>query len=171
MLKKVRIYLRSERFGVAAQLFEDMLAGMTEADAFIEGAFDPLQTDDDEAQDMEMYSDARLRLTDDMFSLSYEETALTGMEGTSSQLSFIRSQPHLLTMLRSGSVSTALVFEPGKRHFCTYKTPYMPFEVCVHTVKVDNRLLDAEGTLDLDYVVEIRGAQAERCRLHLELKQ
>lgn len=171
MLKKVRIYLRSERFGVAAQLFEDMLAGMTEADAFVEGAFDPLQTDDDEAQDMEMYSDARLRLTDDMFSLSYEETALTGMEGTSSQLSFIRSQPHLLTMLRSGSVSTALVFEPGKRHFCTYKTPYMPFEVCVHTVKVDNRLLDAEGTLDLDYVVEIRGAQAERCRLHLELKQ
>ena len=148
-----------------------MLAGMTEADAFVEGAFDPLQTDDDEAQDMEMYSDARLRLTDDMFSLSYEETALTGMEGTSSQLSFIRSQPHLLTMLRSGSVSTALVFEPGKRHFCTYKTPYMPFEVCVHTVKVDNRLLDAEGTLDLDYVVEIRGAQAERCRLHLELKQ
>lgn len=170
MLKKVRIYLRSERFGVAAQLFEDMLAGMTEADAFVEGAFDPLQTDDDEAQDMEMYSDARLRLTDDMFSLSYEETALTGMEGSSSQLSFIRSQPHLLTMLRSGSVSTALVFEPGKRHFCTYKTPYMPFEVCVHTIKVDNRLLDAEGTLDLDYVVEIRGAQAERCRLHLEIK-
>jgi uncharacterized beta-barrel protein YwiB (DUF1934 family) len=74
-------------------------------------------------------------------------------------------------MIRSGSVSTALVFEPGKRHFCTYKTPYMPFEVCVHTIKVDNRLLDAEGTLDLDYVVEIRGAQAERCRLHLELKE
>lgn len=171
MLKKARIFLRSERFGVAAQLFEDMLAGMTEADAFVEGVFDPLQTDDDEPQDMEMYSDARLRLTDDMFSLSYEETALTGMEGTSSQLSFIRSQPHLLTMIRSGSVSTALVFEPGKRHFCTYKTPYMPFEICVHTIKVDNRLLDAEGTLDLDYVVEIRGAQAERCRLHLELKQ
>ena len=171
MLKKTRIFLRSERFGVAAQLFEDMLAGMTEADAFVEGVFDPLQTDDDEPQDLEMYSDARLRLTDDMFSLSYEETALTGMEGTSSQLSFIRSQPHLLTMIRSGSVSTALVFEPGKRHFCTYKTPYMPFEICVHTIKVDNRLLDAEGTLDLDYVVEIRGAQAERCRLHLELKQ
>ncbi len=171
MLKKVRIFLRSERFGVAAQLFEDMLAGMTEADAYLEGVFDPLETDDDEPQNMEMYSDARLRLTDDMFSLSYEETALTGMEGTSSQLSFVRSQPHLLTMIRSGSVSTALVFEPGKRHFCTYKTPFMPFEVCVHTIKVDNRLLDNEATLDLDYVVEIRGAQAERCRLHLEIKE
>jgi uncharacterized beta-barrel protein YwiB (DUF1934 family) len=172
MLKKVRIFLRSERFGVGAQLFEDMMAGMTEADAFAEGMLDAIEDNEgDEPQSMEMFSDARLRLTDDMFSLSYEETALTGMEGTSSQLSFIRSQPHLLTMIRSGSVSTALVFEPGKRHFCTYKTPYMPFEVCVHTIKVDNRLLDAEGTLDLDYVVEIRGAQAERCRLHLEIKE
>ena len=171
MLKKVRIFLRSERFGVAAQLFEDMLAGMTEADAFVEGAFDPQQIDEDEPQSMEMYSDARLRMTEDMFSLSYEETALTGMEGTSSQMSFVLSQPHLLTMIRSGSVSTALVFEPGKRHFCTYKTPYMPFEVCVHTIRVDNRLLDDEASLDLDYVVEIRGAQAERCRLHLELKE
>ena len=171
MLKRVRIFLRSERFGVAAQLFEDMMAGMTEADAYVEGAFSPTETDEEEPQSMEMYSDARLRLTDDMFSLSYEETALTGMEGTSSQLSFVRSQPNLLTMIRSGSVSTALVFEPGKRHFCTYKTPYMPFEVCVHTIKVDNRLLQEEGTLDLDYVVEIRGAQAERCRLHLEIKE
>lgn len=172
MLKKVRIFLRSERFGVGAQLFEDLMAGMTEADAFAEGVLDPIEDNEgDEPQSMEMFSDARLRLTDDMFSLSYEETALTGMEGTSSQLSFVRSQPHLLTMIRSGSVSTALVFEPNKRHFCSYKTPFMPFEVCVHTIKVDNQLLGTAGTLDLDYVIEIRGAQAERCRLHLEIKE
>jgi uncharacterized beta-barrel protein YwiB (DUF1934 family) len=74
-------------------------------------------------------------------------------------------------MLRSGSVSTALVFEPNKRHFCTYKTPFMPFEVCVHTLRIDNKLLAEAATLDLDYIVEIRGAQAERCRLHLEIKE
>ena len=171
MLKRARIFLRSERFGVAAQLFEDMMAGMTEADAYVEGAFYPMETDEEEPQSMEMYSDARLRLTDDMFSLSYEESELTGMEGTSSQLSFMRSQPELVTMLRSGSVSTALVFEPNKRHFCTYKTPFMPFEVCVHTLRIDNQLLSDAATLDLDYLVEIRGAQAERCRLHLEIKE
>jgi uncharacterized beta-barrel protein YwiB (DUF1934 family) len=93
------------------------------------------------------------------------------MEGTSSQLSFLLSQPRLVTMLRSGSVSTALVFEPNQRHFCTYKTPYMPFEVCVHTLKIDNRLMSENRTLDLDYIIEIRGAQAERCRMHLEIKE
>ena len=170
MLKKVRIFLRTERHGVAAQLFEDVAMGMSEADVFVNSMLEP-QDDSEGPQSMEMYSDARLRLTDDMFSLSYEESELTGMEGTSSQLSFMRSQPELVTMLRSGSVSTALVFEPNKRHFCTYKTPFMPFEVCVHTLKIDNKLLAEAATLDLDYIVEIRGAQAERCRLHLEIKE
>jgi uncharacterized beta-barrel protein YwiB (DUF1934 family) len=170
MLKKVRIFLRTERHGVAAQLFEDVAMGMSEADVFVNSMLEP-QDDGEGPQSMEMYSDARLRLTDDMFSLSYEESELTGMEGTSSQLSFMRSQSELVTMLRSGSVSTALVFEPNKRHFCTYKTPFMPFEVCVHTLKIDNKLLAEAATLDLDYIVEIRGAQAERCRLHLEIKE
>lgn len=170
MLKKVRIFLRTERHGVAAQLFEDVAMGMSEADVFVNSMLEP-QDDGEGPQSMEMYSDARLRLTDDMFSLSYEESELTGMEGTSSQLSFMRSQPELVTMLRSGSVSTALVFEPNKRHFCTYKTPFMPFEVCVHTLRIDNKLLAEAAMLDLDYIVEIRGAQAERCRLHLEIKE
>ena len=170
MLKKVRIFLRTERHGVSARLFEDVAMGLSEADVFVNSMLEP-QGDEDEPQSMEMFSDARLRLTDDMFSLSYEESELTGMEGTSSQLSFMRSQPELVTMLRSGSVSTALVFEPNKRHFCTYKTPFMPFEVCVHTLKIDNKLLGEAATLDLDYIVEIRGAQAERCRLHLEIKE
>lgn len=170
MLKKVRIFLRTERYGVAAQLFEDVATGMSEADVFVNSMLEP-QDEDEGPQSMEMYSDARLRLTDDMFSLSYEESELTGMEGSSSQLSFMRSQPELVTMLRSGSVSTALVFEPNKRHFCTYKTPFMPFEVCVHTLRIDNKLLGDAATLDLDYIVEIRGAQAERCKLHLEIKE
>lgn len=171
MLKRVRIFLSTERVGVAARLFEDMAEGLSEADVLADAMFSPSDGSEYEPQTTEMFSDARLRLTGDMFSLSYEESELTGMEGSSSQLSFMFSQPDLITMLRSGSVSTALVFEPNKRHFCTYKTPFMPFEVCVHTLRVDNRLLSDEGTLDLDYLVEIRGAEAERCRLHLEIKE
>ena len=170
MLKKVRIFLTTERVGVATRLFEDMLDGMTEADVLADAIFAPSDGSEDEPQTTEMFSDARLRLTDDMFSLSYEESELTGMEGSSSQISFLYSQPELVTMLRSGSVSTALVFEPGKRHFCTYKTPFMPFEVCVQTLHIDNQLLSPTATLDIDYLVEIRGAEAERCRLHLEIR-
>ena len=44
----------------------------------------------------------------------------------------------------------------------------MPFEVCVHTMKVENQLL-TDGVLRLDYIVEIRGAQAERTKFQMEI--
>lgn len=177
MLKKVKIALSVERYGVAAELFEEFINVM-ESGEVMASLTEPAPDEDgniDEPQQMEMYCDGRLRLTDDEFSLTYEETELTGMEGTESQLSFRRAEPGLVTMLRTGAVTTALVFEKGKRHICVYQTPYMPFEVCVHTLAVDNRLVSADGkiggTLGLDYVIEIRGARAERCRMTLELRE
>ncbi len=166
MLKKVRLFLRTERVGVGVQLFDALsedpsLALNPDNIPVAEGAEEP--------QAMEMYSDGRLRWNEDTFSLSYEETALTGMEGSGTQVSFAPTQPTLVTMLRTGSVSTALVFEEGRRHMCAYRTPFITFEVCVHTLKVDNRLNTPDATLLLDYIVEIRGAQAERCRMTLSL--
>jgi hypothetical protein len=40
----------------------------------------------------------------------------------------------------------------------------------VHTLKVENRLLEESARyLDLDYIIEIRGAQAERTKFRMEL--
>ena len=165
MLKRVGVHMTVERFPVGASLFE----GESE---LVAANLAPIPDEEGgEDGEMEMFFDGRLRLTDEEYSVSYEESALTGMEGATSQLFFRLDQPDLVTMLRTGAVSTALVFEPNKRHTCVYKTPYMIFEACVHTLKVENKLLaDATGgTLLLDYVVEIRGAQAERCCMTLSV--
>ncbi|MBR0443427.1 MAG: DUF1934 domain-containing protein [Clostridia bacterium] len=177
MLKKVAISMSVERQGVAGELFEEWMDVM-ESGALLASLTEPALDEDgnpDEVQESEMFCNGRLRLTDDEFSLTYEETELTGMEGTQSQLSFRFAERGLVTMLRTGAVKTALVFEKGKRHLCVYQTPYMPFEVCVYTLKVDNRLMmggdRADGVLELDYIVEIHGARAERCRMRLEIKE
>ena len=99
---------------------------------------------------------------------SYDETEATGMDGSTTSLTYLLDRPELVTMLREGAVSTALVFEEGKRHHCLYQTPFMPFEVCVHTLKVENKL-ESERTLFLDYIIEIRGARAERTKFFMEI--
>jgi uncharacterized beta-barrel protein YwiB (DUF1934 family) len=177
MLKKVAISMTVERYGVSASLFDE-LADAPEMSEVNPSLLDVAPNEDgtvDEPEQTEMFTTGRLRLTDDEFSLTYEESALTGMEGTQSQLSFRRGEQGLLTMLRTGAVKTALVFEKGKRHICVYQTPYMPFEACVLTLSVDNRLLDEDGnphgTLELDYIVEIHGARAERCRMKLDIRE
>ncbi|MBQ2718794.1 MAG: DUF1934 domain-containing protein [Clostridia bacterium] len=173
MLKRVKLTMLSRRVGIAVSLFD----GIKDIRALMCACRSPVVDDEGELvepEETEMFCYGRLRMTEEEFSLTYDETELTGMEGTQSKVSFQLAQRGLITMLHTGGVSTALVFEEGQRHVCIYQTPIMPFEVCVHTLKVENRLgLDGAvgGALDLDYIVEIRGAQAEHCRMHLEVSE
>ncbi len=112
----------------------------------------------------EMLLEGRLLTNATRVELLYEESELTGMEGSVTAVVFQRRTPHMLTMMRTGSVRTAMVFEEGKRHICLYNTPFSTFEVCVSALKVQNELL-AEGRIELDYLVEIHGAQAEHCHM------
>lgn len=98
--------------------------------------------------------------------LSYPESELTGMQGSQSSIIFRTDDPGLIHMVRTGTVSTALTFRAHCRAICTYDTPYMPFQVGIHSLRVDNSLLET-GKLNLEYIIEIRGAQAERCRMEM----
>lgn len=114
--------------------------------------------------------DGRWRETEDRVSLSYKEPEDSGMGDSDTQLSFQKSEPGTLTLLRSGEVRAALVFEQGVRHHCNYVTPFMPFEVCIYARRVENQLL-TDGELYISYIVEIRGAEAECCRLTISVRQ
>ncbi|MBQ8849530.1 MAG: DUF1934 domain-containing protein [Clostridia bacterium] len=159
MQEEVRIKIRSVRYEVSASLFSDIDE---------DGAQIPLDMRDGEPETVEICTVGKLREEDGRIEVSYEETEATGMEGSVTAVSFLREQSGIITMIREGAVSTTLVFEDGKRHHCLYETPFMPFQICVHTLKVDNRLSE-DRYIDLDYVIEIRGAQAERTKFRLEL--
>ena len=116
---------------------------------------------------MEMNSVGRYSDDGQRIAISYEESEATGMVGSTTTLSFLKSNPEIVTMSRDGAVSATLVFEEVKRHHCIYKTPFMPFEVCVHTTKVLNNI--SLGNLELDYIVEIRGAKAERTKFKMQI--
>lgn len=157
--KETRIKIFSELYEVEASLFatED---GQID---FFENGDSTLEPEIMEINSVGSFCDDGERIT-----VSYEETEATGMQGSLTSITFLKSDPHVVTMTRSGAVSATLVFEEGKRHHCIYKTPFMPFEICVHTTKVINAIL-SENSLALDYVVEIRGAKAERTKFNMQL--
>lgn len=101
--------------------------------------------------------------------LEYDETELTGMEGSTTIVSYDKHTPGIISVLRDGSISTALVFEAGARHICAYETPYMPLELCVTTTTLENNLSYEGGRLELDYVIESGGERTERTRLSLSV--
>jgi len=160
--KKIKMKIKSTRYEMKEFLFAEMYADLA---AEIELPEDVLGEVAD-GEKIEINTDGHLVSGEGRIELSYDETELTGMDGSRTAISFSESAPELITMVREGTVSTALVFEPNKRHHCVYKTPYMPFEVCVHTLKVENKLAE-DKTLFIDYIIEIRGAKAERTKFEL----
>ncbi len=161
MEKEIRIRLKSERYEVDASLFA---SSEEEGDRLFF-----LHEDGEPKPDvMEIQSVGTMRVMDGRVEISYDETEATGMAGSRTVISFLEEEKGIVSMVREGTVSTSLVFESAKRYRCVYQTPYMPFEICVHTRKVENRLL-VDGTLTLDYVIEIRGAKAERTKFSMQI--
>ena len=157
--KKTRIKIHSELYEVDASLFTD---------ADIDTDNIPISEDAPTPDIMDINSIGSYTDDGERISISYNETEVTGMEGSTTTVTFLKNEPNVVSMIREGAVSATLVFEEGKRHHCLYKTPFMPFEVCVRTIKVSNALLGA-GALSLDYIVEIRGAKAERTKFSMQL--
>lgn len=163
--KKGIISIRTRRTGVMMPLFRDDTDGEDEPD-YEDGCEEPFDDlpEEDETEELELAMEGKLVITDTRAELIWHESELTGMEGATTKLGFALDTPGLISMLRSGSVNTALVFERGQRHICIYNTPFSAFEVCVQGLVVENRLL-SEGTLELDYLIELRGNRTERCRM------
>ncbi|MBE6589641.1 MAG: DUF1934 domain-containing protein [Ruminococcaceae bacterium] len=169
--REVMIHMLVSRLELGASLFDDEeVTGEEEEER---PAFDPSAMLGEMLGEMpepdEMLMEGRLVTNERRVELIYEESELTGMEGSVTAIGFQRSCPELVSMMRTGQVRTALTFEEGKRHYCLYNTPYSDFEVCVRALKVDNRLL-RDGELALDYLIEIHGARAEHCRMTISVK-
>ena len=185
--RPVMVHITTQRQPVGNQLFDDLFFRMKRLDLDEMGPepVDPpseLPTDDSDpsgyrldrdeeepAEQMELFSEGTLTVKDGQFSLRYEETELTGMAGTTSELLFRLDEPTLVHLTRSGIVSTAMTFKPHARVACVYQTPFMPFQLGIHCLGVSNSLADG-GLLCLNYIIEIRGAKAEWCHMQIDFK-
>ncbi len=155
---EMRVRICSEMYEVEASLFSDIESEEIIEEENIEGVCDTF----------EINTLCHVSRDGSKISITYTETEASGMENSQTSVIFDENNPNTVTMMRSGSVSATLVFEAGKRHHCMYETPFMPFEVCVFTKKAVNRLTE-DGTLSIDYIVEIRGAKAERTKFTMRL--
>ena len=168
----VMITIKTVRQGVSVSLFgqtEQESADFHEDDLPCEEEREDYDPEFDGPEEAEMMMEGRVIKTSQRLELSYRESELTGMEGSVTKISFHLDCPQLVSMLRGGAVSTALVFEPDQRHVCVYNTPFSSFEVCVHTLEVRNELLE-KGELYLDYLIEIHGAKTERCKMTVTVR-
>ena len=94
---------------------------------------------------------------DGKFTVRYQESQLTGLEGTRTT---IQVQPDSVCILREGQVNSQMVFEEGRRHLTMYNTPYGAMAIGVNTRKMKVDLDETGGSIEIDYALEVDHAVA-----------
>lgn len=104
----------------------------------------------------------------DTVRLSYEESELSGMEGTRTVISYRKSEPTLISITRQGSFTSVLMLEQGKLHTSLYESPAIPLSVSTLTHYLKNDLPD--GTLRAEYTIGLGKEYASRNSLRLDVR-
>lgn len=97
----------------------------------------------------------KVYLKDGVIFVFYDESEISGMQGTKTMLKIKKDQVH---MSRSGANVSKLIFEIGAKHESNYGTPYGEFvmETSTHSIDidVDENLV---GKIQVSYHLKILG--------------
>ena len=84
--------------------------------------------------------------------LSYQESELTGLEGTTTTFLVEKDK---ITLRREGSINSEMIFQVGQRHLCLYETPYGGCMLGVNTQRAWSDLDQTGGSLSIRYIMEV----------------
>lgn len=86
--------------------------------------------------------------------LTYDETELTGMQGTRTSLLLY---PASVALVRTGKILQKQEYTEGEETFSAYETPYGTIDMRVKTTSITNTIQDGRGRLKIVYDVELKG--------------
>ena len=116
----------------------------------------------------ELMTEGTMALTEDGMVLSYEESELTGMEGTTT--TFEVKGPRV-TLTRSGAVNSQMVFEEGRQHTSLYETPFGELSVDIQTSELKHNLSERGGLMEIKYSIAVEHTTTGRNCFKIRVKR
>jgi len=118
---------------------------------------------------VELTSEGRMTIRDDgSMVLEYDETELTGMEGTTTCFTIDGDS---VVLRRTGTVNNEMHFHPGKPHLSLYETPMGALTVEIVTEKLAHRLSERGGILDIKYTIAVENQITGRHQFKIRVRE
>ena len=124
--------------------------------------------DDVDPDATELVTEGTLELMEEGLRLTYQETSLTGMEGTTTTFEITGPQ---VTLRRVGTVNSQMVFEEGRQHTSLYETPYGELSVDIQTSALRHNLSDRGGLLEIRYSIAVEHTVTGRNSFKIRVKR
>ncbi len=115
----------------------------------------------------EFVTEATMTRTPTGLMLRYHESAITGMEGTTTTFLV---EPSRVTMEHSGAILSRMVFEEEKQHTSLYETPFGEMSIDVRTSRLRHNLTERGGLLELRYAIAIEHIVTGRSSVRIQVR-
>ena len=116
----------------------------------------------------ELMTEGTLELTEEGLRFGYEESKLTGMEGTHTAFE-VKGKRVILT--RTGTVNSQMVFEEGRQHTSLYETPFGELSVDVQTSSLKHNLSERGGIMEIKYSIAVEHVVTGRNCFKIRVKR
>ena len=124
--------------------------------------------DDVDPDATELMTEGTMELREEGIFLEYQETALTGMEGTTTTFEVVGPR---VTLRRSGSVHSQMVFEEGRQHTSLYQTLFGELTVDIQTSRLRHNLSERGGVMEIRYSIAVEHTVTGRNCFKIRVKR
>ena len=116
---------------------------------------------------IEVVTPGKFYITKNGYKVEYDETKLSGMEGTKTTM-IIKEKYFKLN--RVGTTETNMEFEKNTQSVSLYKTPFGAMSVIVDTKDIEINMDDNGGTIHIVYTLNVEGQQLIETDLNVVIK-
>ena len=120
-----------------------------------------------EPEVIELVTDGTMEYRNGGWDISYEESALTGLEGVTT---IFRVEPGRVILTRTGKLQSQMIFEEGVAHDTLYQMAFGTLLMTVKATFVFFDIVEDGGTIDLSYNLDIENSEAGIIDYHLDIR-
>ena len=118
---------------------------------------------------VELTTEGRMTIDEDgVIVLTYQETELTGMDGTTTCFTV---SGDTVTLRRTGSVNNEMRFHTGYPHMSLYETPMGVLTVEIVTESLAHRLNERGGIMDIKYSIAVEHQVTGRHHFKIRVRE
>ena len=121
-----------------------------------------------QTSELELVTEGKYYKKGNAYFITYKESEVTGMEGTTTTLKVIDG---VVTLMRFGMVNTQFIFEQGQKHVSYYDTSHGAFTIGIFANEVNINVDDSGGEIKVDYEIEIDNNKSGENDFHMLIRE
>ncbi len=124
--------------------------------------------DQDDNTDIRLTTEADFENQDGVYFIDYEESEITGLEGTKTM---IEVGENYVSLQRKGNVNTHMLFMKDRKTSTYYNTPYGDLTIGIFTDKLDIDVNDDGGKINVDYYLDVNSSTSSKNNFEIEIRR